>query len=189
MADTRRAMHALEGFDADPELVQSLLVSDSASEATIALTLMRGTVDEHELLMLANLREILQELPPTPFRTGEALELLARAGDYEDTGRSYRRLFETSAGVFGIEFVGRGHLCSDIAIHTPAARRSLRSPDGTLDGDLLGPFVRHGILLDALLEALELLGWPLDPTIYLTVDDFVAEHGAATVSEALGELF
>ena len=189
MADTRRAMHVLEGSGADAELVESLLVSESNGEATIAFTLLRGTVDQGELLMLANIREVLRELPSPPFRTGEELDVLSRAGSYEDTGRSYRRLFEAEPGVFGVEFVGRGHECSDIAIHTPEARRSLRTREGSVDRRMLALFVRHGILLDAVLEALALLGWPMEPIIYLSADDFLADHGAAAASEAIDELF
>jgi hypothetical protein len=182
-------MHVLEGSEADVDLVESLLVAGSPAEATIAFTLLRGTIDESKLLMLANLREVLAVLPSVPFRTGEALDVLSRAGGYEDTGRSYRRLFETDAGVFGVEFVGCAHECSEIAIHTPQARRSLRTDEGELDGHMLPLFVKHGILLDAVLEALGLLGLPMEPPIYLTVDDFLAEHGAEAASAAMGELF
>jgi hypothetical protein len=189
MADTRRAMHVLEGSDADAGLVRSVLVADSEAEATIAFTLLRGSVDDSELLMLANLREVLAELPPVPFRAGEALDVLSRADGYEDTGRSYRRLFETEASVVGVEFVGCGHDCTDIAIHTPAARRSLRTEQGELEPLMLALFVRHTILLDAVLEALGLLGWPMEPPIYLTVDDFLADHGATVTSEAIDGLF
>ena len=182
-------MHVLEGSDADSELVSSLLVADSEAEATIAFTLLRGTIDDDELLMFANLREVLAELPSLPFRTGEALDILSRAGGYEDTERSYRRLFETSGGVFGVEFVGRAHGCEDIAVHTPDARRSLRTSDGAIDQRMLALFVRHGILLDAVLEALGLLGWPMQPIIYLTADDFLADHGAAAARNAIDELF
>ena len=189
MADTRRVMHVLEGSGADAGLVSSLLVAKSESEAAIAFTLLRGTVDDRELLLLVNLREVLAELPPAPFRSGEELQVLARAGGYEDTGRSYRRLFETSAGVFGVEFVGRGHECSQIAIHTPEARRSLWTDDGDLDWRMLSLFVQHGILLDAVLEALGLLGWPMEPTIYLTADDYLDDHGAAMASKVIDELF
>jgi hypothetical protein len=182
-------MHVLQGSDADSELVRSVLVADSDAEATIALTLLRGTIDDPELLMLANLRAVLSELPPVPFRTGEALDMLGRAGGYEATGRSYRRLFETDAGAFGVEFVGHEHSCYDIAVHTPDARRSLRTADGALEETMLELFVQHSILLDALLEVLGILGWPLEPSIYLTFEDFLSEHSAATASEAIGELF
>jgi hypothetical protein len=189
MADTRRAMHILEDSGADAELVQSLLAAHSQAEATIAFTLLRGTIDDTELLVLANLREVLAELPPLPFRAGEVLDMLARAGGYEDTGRSFRRLFDTESGVFGVEFVGRGHECVDIAIHTPDARRSLRDEAGEFDSTMLALFVKHGIVLDAVLDAIGLLGLPMEPPIYLSVDDFLADHGAETASEAIGELF
>jgi hypothetical protein len=39
-----------------------------------------------------------------------------------------------------------------------------------------------------ILEALELLGTPMNPTIYLAVDDFLAEHDRAMRS-AFDELF
>ena len=189
MADTRRAMRALEGTGVDVELVKSLLASNSEAEATIAFTLLRGTLDDGDLLMLANLREVLAEMPAVPFRTGECLDMLAQASGYEDTGHSYRRLFETSAGVFGVEFTGREHECEEIVIHTPGARGMLRSANGELNRDMLELFVRHGILLDALLEALALLGLPLEPTIYLSADDFISEHGAATARDTLEKLF
>jgi hypothetical protein len=54
---------------------------------------------------------------------------------------------------------------------------------------MLALFVKHGILLDAVLDALGLLGWPMEPPIYLSADDFLADHGAKTASEAIGELF
>lgn len=189
MADTRRAMRVLEDRGVDAELVRSLLASDSEAEATIAFTLLRGVVDDTDLLMLANLREVLAELPSVPFRTGESLEILNQAAGYEDSGHSYRRLFETSAGVFGVEFAGRTHQCTEIAIHTPDARRPLRTDGGEIDQDMIELFVRHGILLDAILEALELLGCPMQPTFYVTTDDFIADHGAGAARDSMDELF
>ncbi len=171
-------MHLLEDSGADADLARQLLTSDSGAEASIAFTLLTGVVDDADLMMLANLRAVLAELPPTPFRSGEPLEMLSRAGRYEDTGRSYRRLFETSASVFGVEFVGRGHECVDIAVHTPEARRSLRVESGEFDSHMVAIFVENSILLDAVLEALELLGWPMEPAIYLSADDFLADYGA-----------
>lgn len=190
MADTRRAMRVITASNADPELVAALLSAVSGSDAVVSFSLLRGTIPDDDLLMLANLREVLFELPEAPFRVGEDLELLARGGAYEDTGRSYRRVFESGHGVFGLEFVGRGKQCDGIFVHTPACRMQLK-PDGDycLDSELITLFVRHRILLDALLEALALLGLALSPAIYVTVDDFLAEHGAAAATEAFGELF
>jgi hypothetical protein len=190
VADTRRAMHLLAAPNADPELVAALLSAASDSDAVVSFSLLRGTIPDEDLLMLANLRELLRELPSVPFRVGEDLGLLQRSGAWEDTGRSYRRVFESAHGVFGLEFVGRGKQCDGIVVHTPASRIEL-GPAGSyhLEAEMVTLFARHGILLDALLEALGLLGLPLSPSIYLTVEDFLAENGAAAATEMIGELF
>jgi hypothetical protein len=190
MADTRRAMHAITISAADPTLTAALLSADSDADAVYAFSLLRTTIPEEHLLMLANLRELLFELPEPPFRVGEDLELLARAGGYEDTGRSFRRRFDSVNGVFGLEFLGRTKLCEGIVVHTPSSRQMLRGAEGyRLDEELVGLFVSERILLDALLDALALLGLPMSPAIYVTADDFLAEHGAEAAAKAFGELF
>jgi len=190
MANTRRAMSVITTSQADPETVAALLSATSDADAVVSFTLLRDSLADEQLLLLANLREVLFELPESPFRTGEALDLLARGGEYEDTGRSYRRRFESAHSVFGLEFVGRGNQCEGIFVHTPACRMQL-GPDGDfrLDADMIAVFVDQRIVLDALLEALALLGVPISPPIYLTADDFLSEHGASAASQAFGELF
>jgi hypothetical protein len=190
MPDTRRAMHAITEDGADPDLVASMLSAVSDADATISFTLLRESIPDEHLLALANLRELLFELPQAPFRVGEELGILAPAAGYEDTGHSYRRLFESSHGVFGLEFMGRARNCDGIFVHTPGSRMQL-GPDGDyrLDAEMIVLFIHHRIVLDALLEALELLGLPLCPTFYVSVDDYLAEHCAAAASEAFGELF
>ena len=190
MATTRRTMRAIESAQADPELVASLLSSKSDAEASVAFSLLRYSLTDRDLLQIANLREVLQLLPTGPFRTGECLELLERAGGYESTGRSYRRAFDSSGGTFGVEFVGQGHSCRAILVHTPSGRIPVVGTEQTTVDEALVPLlVRHGILLDAILEALELLGSSLAPQIYITVDDFLAEHQTESVRDTLGGLF
>jgi hypothetical protein len=190
MPDTRRAMRAITASNADQELVAALLSAVSDADTVVSFSLLRGTIPDDDLIMLVNLREVLFELPEPPFRTGEDLALLAVGDTYEDTGRSYRRLFESGHGVFGIEFVGRGKQCEGIFIHTPACRMRLEpSGDYRLDSEMITLFVHHRIALDALLEALALLGIALSPAFYVTPEDFLAEHGAAAAAETFGELF
>jgi hypothetical protein len=183
-------MQTIESAHADSELVASLLAAKSDAEAAVAFALLRDMLSDRELLEIANLRELLNELPTGSFRTGESLEILERGAGYEFTGRSYRRVFDGSQGVFGVEFLGQVRDCEGIVVHTPQGRRAL-SPAGEtrIDESLLPLLVGHRILLDAILEALGLLGSPLDPTIYVTVDDFVAEHCGGTMREAIGDLF
>jgi hypothetical protein len=183
-------MYALEAADVDIDLTTALVASASDTEAVIALSLLRDTLSDSQLVLLANLRELLLELPQTPFRTGHALEILARAGLYEDTGRSYRRLFESNHGVFGLEFLGRGNTCLGILVHTPASRFMLRGDAGhRFDSETLEVLVNHAILLDAVIEGVELLGMSLDPKIYLSVEDFLAEKSAAAAKDSFALLF
>ncbi len=189
MASTRRVMNAIQDCQADRDLVFSLLAAPSAGEAAISFTLLRDAIDDRDLLMLANLREVLGEIPEAPFRTGEPLEVLERAAGYEATGRSYRRLFESAHGVFGVEFMGEANTCAGIVVHTAAMRYPLCGDRGAIDETLVALFVHHAVLLDAVLEGLELLGCPLDPRIYVTTDDFLAENAAAGASKAFDELF
>ena len=183
-------MYALETADVDIDLATSLVASASDTEAVIALSLLRDTLSDSQLVLLANLRELLTELPDAPFRAGHGLELLARVGRYEDTGRSYRRMFESSHGVFGLEFLGRGKTCLGILVHTPASRFMLRGDESSrFDSETMEVLVNHATLLDAVIEAIELLGMPLDPKIYLSVDDFLAEKSAAAAKDSFALMF
>ena len=47
-------MQAIERSGADTELVTSLLTTRSDADAVVAFTLLRGTISERELLMIAN---------------------------------------------------------------------------------------------------------------------------------------
>ena len=188
MATTRRAMQMISTMSTDLELVAEVLASDSDAAAALAFTLLRGTLTEDHLVMLANLRTLVAEMPKTPFRTGTALDILERASNYEYTGRSYRRVFESAHGVFGLEFLGDGNLCEAIVVHTPTSRFSIGAAPFGLDEITLHVLVNHTILLDAVLEGLELLGHPLTPRIYVTSDDFLAEHLAAAAFTAYGEI-
>lgn len=190
MADTHRALETLEATDADLDLVEALLTARSDAEAVLAYSLLRATFSDRTMLLLANLREIIAELPEPPFLTSTGLDALEHTSEYEATGHSYRRLFESEHGMFGLEFVGGGTLCEGIVVHTASSRLNLHGDERTaVDRAMLAVLVHHQVLLDALLEALQALGHPLEPTIYITAEDFVTEHKAAAAGQAFGELF
>ena len=190
MASTRRAMHVLEDECIDLDLASTLISAQSDSDALFAFSLLRGTASDKHLVMLANLREVLLVMPDGPFRTAFDLDVLSRACDYEDTGRSYRRRFESDHGVFGLEFVGQGNFCEEVLVHTPASRFELYGHGyHELNAETLAIVANHAILLDAAIEALEQLGYALDPKIFLSVEDFYAEYAAGAAAHAVKELF
>ncbi len=190
MADTRRALQAIPATTSDLEMVETLLVSRSSAQAFVAFSELRATFPERALVMLANVREVISEMPQTPFLAGTGMDLLEHACGYEWTGRSYRRLFESDHGLFGIEFLGAGTQCDGIVVHTLTGRLALHGDENNvIDHEMLQVLVRHEAVLDSVLEGLQTLGWPLEPRIYLTADDFIDEHRAAAAADAFGELF
>jgi len=189
MPDTRRALGQIPD-DLDFDLVETLLTSRSDAEAVLAYSVLRDVLPERACVMLANLREVIGLLPDGPFITGQGLDTLQTAGEYEPTGRSYRRLFESDHGIFGLEFVGGGTLCEAIIVHTATSRFALHGDvNSTMDHEMLLVFINHDVLLDAILEALQLLGHVLEPPIYVTGEDFPAEHAAAAAVRVLDDLF
>lgn len=190
MPDTKRALNEIDVTSVDLELVETLLLSRSDGEAAIAYSALKGVLPARALVMLANLREVIAELPEAPFLAGTGLDTLASAGGYEHTGRSYRRLFESDHGIYGLEFLGGGTYCDGIVIHTATSRFVLHGDEESkLDHDILKVFVCHETVLDSVLEALQLLGYAFEPPIYVTVDDFLAEHGHKAAGEMIKELF
>jgi hypothetical protein len=190
VASTRHAIRAIESANADGLLIGSVLAARSDAEATAAFSLLRNDLDDSQLLAVVNVREVIHEIPAGRFRTGEGLCLLEKAAGYEPTGRSYRRVFDGAHGVFGVEFLGVAHDCEGIVMHTPQGRVLLGGDgDGTVDSRSLALLLNHTILLDAIIEALELLGYPLAPAFYVSTDDFLAEHSADTMGAAFADLF
>lgn len=183
-------MHVLEDEHIDLELASTLVSARVDADALIAFSLLRGTTSDAHLVMLANLRELLLVMPEAAFHTACDLDILSRGCDYEDTGRSYRRRFESDHGVFGLEFMGRGNYCEGVLVHTPASRFELYGHGyHELNAETLAIFANHAILLDAVIDGLEQLGWPLEPKIFLGVEDFIAEYAAEAAANAVQELF
>jgi len=190
MPQTRRVFDMLENLVADPDLVRALLTSRSTSRARSAYTALRAAVPDGALVMLANLREVIAEIPETPFLTGHPIEGLEHLGDYERCEHSYRRVFESERGVFGLEFMGEGTNCEAIVVHTASERFALGGDvDSIIDQRVYRAALEHRTLVDEVLRALQVLGVPLDPRVYVSVDDFSAEYAAASVDDMFSSLF
>lgn len=190
MPDTQRVLSIVDMKQGDFDLTETLLTSRSPADALLAYSMLRATHPVLPLVMFANLREIIAELPETPFGTGDGMEVLAQTAGYEFTGRSYRRLFETGSALFGLEFLGDGKLCEGIVVHTATSRLVLRGDeDSVIDHALVAALVNQPTLLDAILEALQVLEHPLEPRIYLTVDDFIDEYASSAASSAFADTF
>ncbi len=184
MPKTRRVFDMVETLAADPDLVRTLLISRSPHAAGAAYSALRGTIADGALLMLANLREVIAEIPETPFLTGHPIEVLEQLGGYTRRGRSYRRSFESEQGVFALEFDGQSTECESIVIATGPRRLTFAGDmESLIDEDVLSVALEQHGLVDEILRALQTLGVPLDPRVFVSPDDFTAEPAAGSVDE------
>jgi len=190
MPKTRRVFDMIETLAADPDLVRDLLASRSMLDAGMAYTSLRGVIPDGALLMLANLREVIAEIPETPFLTGHPIEVLERTAEYERCDDSYRRFFDTERGGFTLEFIGQGTECEAIIVHAGACRFNVAGDmDYMLDTDVLDVVLEQRCVVDEIIRALQALGVPLDPRVYVTPDDFTTENAGSAASEMFSGLF
>lgn len=189
MLAMRKGLHELAQAPGDREMLATLLTARSSAEAALAFSLLQESLPREQLVFLANVRETLVSLPEGPFTPGESLELLVGVLDFEDTGTSYRRLYEDDSGLFGIEFLGRDKFCRGIVLRSINARCELTGDEQDfVDPVLVDLVLEHPGLLDHLGEALQVIGVAVEPTLYATVADYLSEQAAVAVA-ALNELF
>ena len=174
----------------ESDLVRTLVNARSTSEANLALVVLKDLVPDDSLVFFVNLRELLSELPPTPFSAGCELEILERVLGYEKGPGSYRRAFYSKGGVFGLEFFGEANRVDRIEIVSLDAHIVLReAEDELVESDALETFLEYEDLGDTIVEALRNLGMPLSPRFYYTVADYVMENGAESATAVFEELF
>ncbi len=169
------------------ELVRVLLNSRSRAEANLAVTLLGDHLPERDIVHIANIRELIAELPIPPFAVPWELGMLRRILGYESSTDGVRMAFDCDGGVFGIEFLGEGNSVQRIALLTVAGRVELASADQ----EILNPkavellFI-YEELADRLVEALTVLGLTLSPRFYMSVKDYVYENAHEVLLELEG---
>jgi len=185
MPPVSRDLDALAHVPADRDLVAEFLTTRSEVNAELAYLTLSRLLDGIELLALTNVRELLQDLPETPFHTGAELSMLARSLGYEPTGYSYRMRFEDDPStVFGLEFVGGGLTCDLVVLHTMNTRYPIHgTSEYVLDPGVMHALITQPALMQRLLEAYEALGIGITPRFYMQADEYVLEHAAAAVED------
>lgn len=190
MSAVSRDAALLAASEADVDLLAEFISTRSEVNAELAFGMLGAVLGPSELLALANLRELVQDLPETPAHTGSELSILGRSLGYDFTGYSYRLTFDREIGhVFGIELVGEGNTLELVVLHTFGSRYPLHGgPENAVDPELVGVFLEHPAMLERLLEAFDALGLPISPRFYLRPEDFGIENAGAA-AEGLRELF
>ena len=188
MLTTRTDIAHLLTASPEAELARMVVNARSAAEMQLALGVLRAELPESELLDLANVRESLADIPVPVFRTGAELSILERAAGWECEGRSFRTERSSGAGLFGLEFVGDGNAVEEMAVWADGGRLVLHGEDSGefVSQPVLDLMFEHDTLLDAVVEALRLLGVGYLPRFHMSLEEFTLENVADGIAELNG---
>jgi hypothetical protein len=169
-------------------LFGTLLNCTSAAEANIALDLLRGSVPEKALVTACNLREVLKELPSSPFTMSADEETLCRTARFEKRIAVLEKTLPD-----GIELVlpTLGNLVLDLIVRR-GAEKYYWTPI-PVEHDFVNPSVvdlviTSDCLLEEVIELVKCMGVVFNAKFYLSVEDFLEEN-AADVFGAMDDLF
>jgi hypothetical protein len=163
-------------------LLQTLINASSYAEAGFALSFVRDTLPESTIVQALNMREVLLELPASPFPMRVDTPTLRESLKME-TDRS--ALVLPGKGC-RIEVLVEGNLCFDILLKYRRKTMFLKTnPPGD---DIIPPAALKLILskpetLDRLIELVEVMGLVFNPRMYFTIDDWLTEHTHDTMRD------
>lgn len=174
----------------DGSLICAAINSASSAEAGVAVGLLSDAVSRRTLAAALNLREVLAELPASPFAMPMDFAVLSRAARLERIGQSWVLPVDAQEGA-SVEIIGQGNLCYDIVVHLGERSAFLKtSPPGA---DIVTPaalalLLESEELLRAVIGLVEVMGVVHNPRFYFTVDDWQIEHAAESFQD-LSDLF
>lgn len=177
-------LRTLAGTD-HGDLLLSLLNSVSQVEAGLALGILRDRdVPDRTLVHALNVREVLSEIPASPFPMRVDFEQLARLSDLYGRMGTYHRNYEDEAGRFVIEMLGQGNLCYDMLVGTSRTKAFLKP--APINADFVRPealdlILAHPDMLSEIVDVVRNMGVVFNPSFYMSVDDWLMEHAAESI--------
>jgi hypothetical protein len=165
-------------------LIRSAVNATSTTEAGFAVGL-------RTLVAALNLREILRELPESPFTMRTDFDTLAKVSELQHRGQSWVKTLGREASAPEIELLGQGNLCYDVIVRVGDASSFLKP--GPVNGDFVKPaalelLLEHEDLLREIIELTQAMGVVHNPRFYMTVEDWQMEHAAESLA-GLADLF
>ncbi|MDO8916173.1 MAG: hypothetical protein Q7W16_08850 [Coriobacteriia bacterium] len=182
---------AMRSGTEDGSLVRTVVNSSSTTEAGFAVGLLGDTMPQRSLLAALNLREVLRELPESPFIMRTDFETLARVSGLVHRKQSWVKRLGRGKGAPEIELLGQGNLCYDVIIRAGDGMSFLKP--GPINGDLIKPdalellFENEGLLRE-IVDLMQDMGVVHNPRFYMTVEDWQMEHAAESMA-GLVDLF
>jgi hypothetical protein len=167
------------------ELLRDMVNSVSQVEAGLALGIMRDRgVPDRTLVKALNLREVLIELPASPFPMRVDFDMLARINDLFHRLGSYHKNYEDAEGRFFIELLGQGNLCYDMVVGVGKRKAFLKPAPVRADfirPEALDLLISREEMLREIILIVRSMEVVFNPTFYMSVDDWLMEHAAESI--------
>jgi len=175
----------------DGLLIRTVVNATSTTEAGFAVGLLGEVIPRRSVVAALNLREILREIPESPFTMCTDFDTLSRVAGLERRAQSWVKRLGTGDGAPEIEVLGQGNLCYDVVVRL-GERSSLLKP-GPVNGDYvkaeaLELLLENEDLLREVIELTQDMGVVHNPRFYMTVEDWQIEHAAESMA-GLADLF
>jgi hypothetical protein len=170
------------------EMLRILLNSTSVAEANIALDVLALTVSESTLIAACNLREVIKELPASPFAMNVDEASLSRTANMERHMASMGKILPD-----GIELIvtTAGNLVLDIIIKDRGSKffwNPMPVTDDYVNGSVLDLLITSDHLLDEVIALATAMGMVFNPSFYLSLEDWHLEY-ASDVFAGMRDLF
>ncbi|HEX9093134.1 MAG TPA: hypothetical protein VF902_04050 [Coriobacteriia bacterium] len=168
----------------DASLIRTVINAVPSAEAGIAMGLLADIVPERTLVAALNLREILRELPESPFQMRVDFEALARISGLTRQRLSWVLAVGDPEDRLEVELLGQGNLIYDIGVRDDE-RISLLKP-GPVKCDIIRPdaldiLLDHRDMIRAVIDLTSDMGIVHNPRFYMTVEDWQLEHAAESL--------
>jgi hypothetical protein len=193
MVTAQRALATVATLAAsdDGDLLRIVVNAASVGEAHLAVGILADRVEHRTLVSALNVREILRELPASPFAMRVDAMTLARTADLMIERGSLRRIVTDTDGGYEVVVLAEGNLCFEILVVADGESVFVRP---TAEGEyLVHPealelILSRGSILDQISSLVKAMGIVFNPTFYLSLEDWTREYAEAALSE-LSELF
>jgi hypothetical protein len=170
------------------DLLRVLLNAVSATEANLALDVMKDTVPEKTLITACNLREVLSAVPRSPFPMRVDECTLCKVAGLE---RSMAAMGKVLPDGVELHVTTAGNLVMDIIVKA-GGEKHFWSPfsegDDFVSSAIVDLTVASQYLLDAVIDLTKTMGVEFNPRFYLSLEDWHMDN-AHDVFQGIGDLF
>lgn len=193
MITAQRALYAVAELAAsdDGDLLRVVLNASSTGEAHLAIGILADHVNHRTLVSALNVREMLREMPASPFAMRIDTEMLARAADMVIERDSLRRTITDTDGGYGIVVLAEGNLCFELVVVVDGESVFVRPTDKGEDfihSQALEFILSHPSMLDELASVVKATGVVFNPRFHLSLEDWTREYAQEALAD-LSQLF